>query len=206
VTLRAVIFDVGGVLLHDPGGDLLQQRWERRLGLAPGDFKRAVLDLADARGADVGTTPEEVWWPEAMGALGLDEATSAALYEETWARFSLDPRVAAYVAGLRPRYRVASLSNSWSGARRGCVDRFGLDRLVDVMVFSAEEGVAKPDPEIYRRTLARLGVEPDEAVFVDDTEANLLAAARLGLLTVHVTTPEELLERVPAALEPPRTA
>jgi HAD superfamily hydrolase (TIGR01509 family) len=201
VTLRAVIFDVGGVLLHDPGADLLQQRWERRLGLGPGDFKRAVLDLADARGAGIGLTPEEVWWPEAMAALGLDDAASAELYEETWTRFSLDPRVADYVAGLRPRYRVASLSNSWSGARRGCVDRFDLERLVDLMVFSAEEGVAKPDPEIYRRTLARLGVEADEAVFVDDTEANLLGAARFGLVTVHVTTPEELLERVPAALD-----
>lgn len=200
MSIRAVVFDVGGVLLSYAGGETLDDRWERRLGLGPGEFRHSFWDLADARGAALGETPEELWWPEAAALLGLDEAASAELYEDTWARLVLDPEVADYVASLRPRYRVATLSNSWSGARAGCVERFGLDRIVDLMVFSAEEGVAKPDPEIYRRTLERLGVDAPEALFVDDTEENLAAAARLGLATVHVQSPAELLERVPRAL------
>jgi HAD superfamily hydrolase (TIGR01509 family) len=201
--IRAVIFDVGGVLLTYADGESLDQRWERRLGIASGAFKRAVWDLAEARGAGVGETAEAAWWAEAVEALGLDAPTAAELYEDIWARLVLDERVAEYVRSLRPRYRVASLSNSWSEARAGCIGRFGFDQLVDLMVFSAEEGVAKPDPEIYRRTLARLGVGPDEAVFVDDSEENLVAAARLGLATVQVTSPEELLERLPPVLFDP---
>jgi HAD superfamily hydrolase (TIGR01509 family) len=57
----------------------------------------------------------------------------------------------------------------------------------DAILFSAEEGLKKPDPELYRRALARLNVQPGEAVFVDDFSENVEAARALGLAGVHFT-------------------
>ncbi len=54
----------------------------------------------------------------------------------------------------------------------------------DVVVESAEVGLRKPDPAIYRLVVDRLGVAPDEAVFVDDWEENLPPARDLGLHTI----------------------
>jgi HAD superfamily hydrolase (TIGR01509 family) len=52
-------------------------------------------------------------------------------------------------------------------------------------VISAEEKVMKPDAEIYRRTLARLGRRPEETVFIDDSLENVLGAQALGMAAVH---------------------
>src|SRR5215510_716161 len=98
---RAVILDLGGVLFSYVGGPSIDERWEQRLNLAPGTFNRLVWEHAAERGGETGRTPESVWWAEAMSALGLDDQLSAELYEETWAVTHLDPRVEAYVQGLR---------------------------------------------------------------------------------------------------------
>ena len=55
------------------------------------------------------------------------------------------------------------------------------------MVQSCIEGVRKPDSAIYRLTLERLGVEPSEAVFLDDIGSNLKTAREMGIHTIKVT-------------------
>lgn len=59
-------------------------------------------------------------------------------------------------------------------------------------VVSSEEGVIKPEPEIFQRMLARFGLEPEHTVFVDDAERNVAAARSLGLRTVHFRSPAQL--------------
>lgn len=135
----------------------------------------------------------EEFWEETIDSLGLDLAGSTDLYEDSWRLTYLDTRVESWVRTLRPLYQLATLSNSWSDGRRECMRRYRLDRLVDLMVFSAEEGVAKPDAEIYRRTLTRLEVAAEETLFIDDRVTNVKAAARLGMHSLHVTTPEQLV-------------
>ncbi len=63
-----------------------------------------------------------------------------------------------YFKGLRPRYQTALLSNSFVGARREEEARFGFAAMTDLIVYSHEEGMSKPDPRIYERAWQRLGV------------------------------------------------
>ena len=56
-----------------------------------------------------------------------------------------------------------------------------IDEIFDIVVDSAFVGMRKPDPEIYRLTLERLGAAPAEALFVDDVELNCEAARELGM-------------------------
>jgi putative hydrolase of the HAD superfamily len=55
---------------------------------------------------------------------------------------------------------------------------------------SAEFGVRKPDPEVYRRCLGRLGVAPGAALFVDDSAGNVIGARTAGLRGYEYTDPE----------------
>ena len=109
-----------------------------------------------------------------------------------WYCGQLDTELAGYVVGLRPRYRTGILSNSLDGARREEEARFDFQQLVDV-VDSHEIGVAKPDPGAYRALCDQLGVAPEDLIFLDNREANVAAARRLGIHgLLHVSTRESI--------------
>jgi HAD superfamily hydrolase (TIGR01509 family) len=61
---------------------------------------------------------------------------------------------------------------------------FHLDDYVDEIIISAEEGVIKPDPKIYRIALERLEAEPETSLLLDDTEENVLAARDIGMKAI----------------------
>ena len=198
--LRAVVFDIGGALLSYAEGVDVDGAWERRLGLAPGDLARLVWNTPIQQAAERGELAFERFWRDASAALGIDDAAAAELYEDCWRLAVLEPEVERWVRSLRPRYRLATLSNGWSDARRQCSERYGIEHLLDVMVFSAEEGIAKPDAEIYRRTLARLDVHAHEALFLDDRVENVNTARAVGMQAIHVTSAAQMIAEGTAAL------
>ncbi len=77
------------------------------------------------------------------------------------------------------------LSNAFSGAREAFTHVFHLDDIFDLIVVSAEEGVAKPDDEIYMITAKRMELNPWELLFVDDMLVNAQAAAKVGMAAIH---------------------
>jgi len=86
----------------------------------------------------------------------------------------------------RAGLRTALLSNSWGN---GDYPRHLFPELFDVVVISAEVGMRKPEERIFRHTAELLGLEPAECVFIDDVEANILAAQAIGLEAVHHREP-----------------
>jgi epoxide hydrolase-like predicted phosphatase len=93
--------------------------------------------------------------------------------------------LAAYLGGLRPRYQTALLSNSFDGARREEEQRYHYSQLVDLIIYSHEEGITKPNRRMYAHTCERLGRRPNEIVFLDDVERNVAAAAAYGLHAIR---------------------
>jgi putative hydrolase of the HAD superfamily len=86
--------------------------------------------------------------------------------------------------------RTALVSNSW-GVHRYPHDMF--DELFDGVVISAEEGTRKPSRRMYELGAARAGVEPQQAVYVDDLPFNLKPAEELGMATIHHTSAEQTI-------------
>jgi putative hydrolase of the HAD superfamily len=91
---------------------------------------------------------------------------------------------------------IALVSNAFG---RDCYAGFDLDALVDVVVISSEVGVRKPSRRIYAIACERIGMDPRQAVMVDDLQQNLDGAARLGIAGVLHTdaadTRKQLSER-----------
>jgi len=69
-----------------------------------------------------------------------------------------------------------------------------LAALIDMPVFSAREGIAKPDAAIYRRACERLGVTPATALYVGDTADEVVGAQAAGLRALRIQAPQESAE------------
>ena len=113
----------------------------------------------------------------------------------SWSRRLL-PGAVELLASLRPRYRLAALSNSnelhWD---RNTQD-LGVADLFELALSSHQCGLAKPAPEFYLLALERLGVSPDAVVFFDDVTANVAAASALGIRSFQVNGVEDVRARL----------
>lgn len=177
---RAVIFDIGGVLEHTPrtGWD---RTWERRLGLPPGAIDARLRDVWTA-GA-LGTVTETAVRARVASTLGLDPAQTGAFFHDLWTEYLGTPNedLIACARAIRPRARLGILSNSFVGAREREADRHHFDELMDVIVYSHETGVAKPDPRAYALVCERLGAAPGDCLFLDDRAGNVDGARAAGM-------------------------
>jgi HAD superfamily hydrolase (TIGR01509 family) len=200
----AVIFDWGGVV-EDLPDDSHIAAWERRLGLEPGTLLEVMWGEA-WRQLSVGAITNDDYVQRIAGQLGLPDAEAAGRFvEEFYSDDRFNPEVVAAVRALRGRYKVALLTNASPGQDDRIREQFGLDAHTefDVYVNSAYAGLRKPDPAIFHLTLARLGVAPQQAIFLDDLLRNVDSARTLGIHTVQFLDPATSLAELEALLGHP---
>jgi putative hydrolase of the HAD superfamily len=201
MTIRAAIFDIGGVL-ENVGPMEFTRGWELRLGLPDGEIGRRLGDVWSA-GA-IGTVGEADVHRLTGERLNLDPASVTAMMDDMWVEYlgTGNTELIAYVGSLRARIRTGILSNSFVGATEREQQRYGFGDLVDVLGYSHEIGVEKPDPRAYLLVCGRLGVRPDEAVFVDDVPAYIRAAQTLGMHVIQFGDNAQTIAAIEAALGP----
>ncbi len=195
-----VVFDLGGVLV----------RWD------PVAFVRELVgDGPEAVAARDHLFGSELWRPLDRG--GIAEAE---MFERLAAeRPDLAPTLAAIRAGYKDqltpvegnvaalarlraeRRPVYLLSNIFPEMFAHLNRKYEFFGWFDGMILSHEEGVVKPDPEIYRRLCARFGFTPERAVFADDLARNTAAAAALGFAAVTVSPGADLYEEINSKLK-----
>jgi putative hydrolase of the HAD superfamily len=188
-----VVLDIGGVL-EVVDDEVFPAPAERRLGLAPGTIAGGLAGLPG--NAVLGEVTEHQVRAEWQRALGLDDRQVDALLDDFWRWYvgTLDRELFDWFAGQRPARLTAILSNSGPGARER--ERFhGFEDVTDDIVYSHEVGLAKPAPAAYELVTERLGVEAGEVLFLDDVEANVVAARAVGWQAVlHRDTPSSIVE------------
>ncbi|HEX8219235.1 MAG TPA: HAD family phosphatase [Chloroflexia bacterium] len=180
MAIKAVVFDIGGVLEITPGTGW-DGKWEARLGLQPGELPQRLR--TPWTGGSIGTVSEEEVEKSTREILGLDQEQLEEFMSDLWDDYlgTLNVELAAYFASLRPRYKTGILSNSFVGAREKEQERYGFGDMCDVIVYSHEVGMKKPDSRIYQLLCERLGVETWEVVFLDDVPQAIEAARQVGI-------------------------
>ena len=201
-TIRAVVWDLGGVILRTMDWSLRSQ-WEDRLGLPRMQLTRLVFESDASRRATLGQATDDDVWQSVADVLHLDTLTRDRLRRDYFARDQIDSALMEFIRGLRSRVRVGMITNAWPGIRRYLVDEFKIADAFDPLIVSAEAGIAKPDPRIYQLALERLGIEPAEAVFVDDFEDNAAGARWVGMQAVHFTSTPQAIAALRALLRGP---
>lgn len=192
--IRAVISDLFDVLLI--GGNLTRCReYERRMNLPGGGLLQATLRSLYFREAVAGRATGEQLWRDVARSIGESPENWSMLADIHCSIFSLNTELLSFFRSLRPRYKVAILSNASSEVRAWITEAFHLEQDADLIIISSEERYHKPQPEIFRIALDRLGVMPEEAIFIDDEARYIAAAQALGMHAVQFRdTPQAIAE------------
>ncbi len=195
--VEAVIFDYGGVISVRLLGDLSD--FEASMGYPAG----TVTELMFGPSAVIDGQPVHDFHALEMGQLSLGdylaglerrapEVLGRPLDLAAYRAFTAASAIAVHwpvvhrVRRLRDDgVRLALLTNNVREFGDAWRATFPVDELFPTVVDSSEVGMRKPDPRIYEHTCALLEVEPTVGVFLDDNEDNVVAAAGLGLETVH---------------------
>jgi putative hydrolase of the HAD superfamily len=189
--LRAIIFDIGRVLLRV-------------------DISRSLTGLAE----NIPLSPDEIWsaiandprwtdWQEGRISprdwhLHLSKRLGGSLtfeqFVDSWNR-ALDPvpiHENSFLEKLSRRYRLALLSNTDPVHVAYMTASYDFLRFFPARVYSCSVGVSKPNPLIYREALRAAKVRAEEAVYIDDIPAYVEAARRLGMAGIPFQSPEQL--------------
>ena len=194
VPLRAVVFDAAGTLTVP-----LVEMFLRQVEGAPFDARVAALALADAvlQEGDGDSLPHRC----ERGEVGLDDLIEWVDERAPGASALIDPRSPHFLLGAiewsapmtallgdaraagLPTAIVSNQFSGWSDSFGAAVGALG----ADVTLISADIGLRKPDPAIFRLACERLGVAAADTLFLDDAAAMAAGATAAGLTSLHVT-------------------
>lgn len=190
--IRALIFDLGGVILRtdDPAP---RTALAQELGISRPELERIVFNNPVSLRAERGqATPEDVWAYIAR-QLNRPVEEMPSIDRAFFAGDRVDFQLIELIRRLREHYRTAMLSNTWQiDLPRFLRDRLQIPDAFDVVISSAKMGISKPDPEIFRLAVQMVGARPEESLFVDDNFENVTAASLAGLHTVRFFNPDQL--------------
>ncbi|XP_005403227.1 PREDICTED: acyl-CoA dehydrogenase family member 10 isoform X1 [Chinchilla lanigera] len=203
---RAVIFDMGGVLIPSPGS--VAAEWEVQNHVPSGTILKA-LSKGGENGPWMRFMRGEITTGDFLQEFGrlsseiskttvpVDSFFSLLTSKQVAQQF---PVMTEAISQIRAKgFQTAVLTNNFylaSGKSFLPLDRSQFD----VVVESCLEGVCKPDPRIYQLCLERLGRQPSESIFLDDLGPNLKAAASLGIRTIKVNDPETAVKELESLL------
>ncbi|MGZ4597965.1 MAG: HAD family hydrolase [Actinomycetes bacterium] len=185
-----VVFDLGGVLIDwDP------RHLYRRL--LPDD---EIDDFLDEIGFAEWNHAQDAGgsWDEAVEALAARHPHRRELiaayprrYPETMAG-PIEGTVRLLTQLRAAGTRLLALTNWSAETFHHAVSTFGFLEMFEDIVVSGVEGVAKPDPRLFTLLIERFALVPAETVFIDDSAANVAAAAELGLTALRFRDPDAL--------------
>ena len=178
--VRAVLLDADGVL------QLIGTPWYRALSAGGGEaFAKALLSGEGP--ALSGRESLRDLLERLVVELGLSKDADELMV--LWRRATPDPPAWRLVRDLRAAgYLTVLATNQHEERREWMRTALGYDGLCDVDAYSCLLGAAKPDPVYFRAALEMAGVGAGEALFVDDSAENIVAATALGLRTLHHPT------------------
>lgn len=190
--IEAVIFDFGNVLLEwDPRH--VYRRYFPNNETAMEDFLHEVNFMEWNAQQDKGRS-----FAEGVAELSRQFPHYSELiqaYHDNW-KDSIGNHLEGTVAIMKQLkeagYRLYGLSN-WSAETFPLMrDKFEFFNLLDDIVISGDVGMIKPEPEIFEHMLERIGLPASTCLFIDDALANVEQARRMGIVTIHFHSPEQL--------------
>ena len=199
-TITTVLFDFAGVLTSSPWGALTAAgggNLELMIGSYEEDtdhpwhrVERGELSILD--------WIAEVTVLAAEAGIEIDFTPLQALLGEMTIHVQVIDRIRRLKAD---GYRLGLITNNVREGSTTWRAMIPIDELFEVVVDSSEVGMRKPNPAIYHHALALLGgVDPSEAVFLDDSPGNVVGAQRAGLRAIHVADPDTALAELDALL------
>ena len=180
MTIKAIVFDIGGVLEITPNLGIDTQ-WEQKLNLKENELYERLLEVW--KGGSVGTISIGQVHENIGKIMGWSEEQVNEYMNDVWREYlgTLNTELAEYFRNLRPKYQTAIISNSFVGAREKEAEHYQFETICDFIIYSHEVGLRKPDPRIFTMACEQLGLQPNEVIFVDDHKEVYASAQEMGM-------------------------
>jgi len=199
MSIQAVIFDFGAVFTFEWRTKKMLAEHDRALGLPPGTLFNHFYSGETWEFVSTGKISVDEYFRrlqaewEGPWPAGLEEMRHGSMLAD-----GINGRVVRLALALRRHYKVGLLSNA-TISLRGFLSELGLLDLFDFVVISAEAGLRKPDPAIFRLTAIVAELDVSECLLIDDKTRNTLAAESVGIQAIQfrsaAQTQRELLKR-----------
>lgn len=164
--IKAIIFDFIGVLLR----------------VAKDYQANSVVDAIDREIGKV--TDDDSFWKEIRQKFNLDEKGTDVLLEMIAGKYEPFEALWSLLPALREKYKLAIINNGTALTLPKFREKYDLDNRFDLFVSSAVAGLRKPDEAIYRLAAQRLGVAPEDCLFMDDSAINVAGAEKCGMSVI----------------------
>jgi putative hydrolase of the HAD superfamily len=166
--IKAIVFDCFGVL-YLGAHRALEERWPKHA---------TELDNL-TRQLDYGYMDKDEYCRVAADIVG---STAQKIEDILKSEHTLNSPLITYIEKeLKPKYKIAMVSNIGRGWIQNMFDEYLLENVFDVVVQSGDEGVTKPHPQIFELCAERLDLDTDQCVMVDDLPENIAGADAAGM-------------------------
>ena len=193
-SIDVLLFDLGGVLVEFSGVQGLAVLLQGRL--SESEIMEQMSHYLPSEQFGLGKLSREQFGSQFVKDWNLELPPEDFLREfQSWSK-RLYPGAVELLTLLRPRFRLAALSNSNELHWERNTNELGVNGLFEVAISSHQVGLYKPDPQMYLIALDRLGVSPDRVMFFDDVPANVTAASVLGIRAFQVEGVEGVRSRL----------
>jgi epoxide hydrolase-like predicted phosphatase len=179
--VKAIIFDFGGPIVDwEEGMNEVYRKHEDHHNLERDTLRKLFNDyIVGGLVADFHSIAD--FFEKTKPSINMTVEELNEVLEEANATMYVRPEMIAYIEILRKKYKIALLSNFSNGLERFLQEVFKIYHLFDLVVSSYNVKIKKPDSRIYEHTLKKLGLKPEEAVFIDDLEENVKGAEAVGI-------------------------
>jgi epoxide hydrolase-like predicted phosphatase len=189
--IKGIIFDIGGVLVEVKIKSFLEH-FVRQTGMNKEQLYSMIVMGGEWELFEKGLITEEKLKERIEKEHGIKPDVMDKMADD-W-RSTLKPvkETMEVVKKLRGRYKLVALSNVDEVTTKQCFEKFDLYRHFDEVVLSWRVHMRKPEPEIYEYVLKRMGLGPEEVVFIDNYPVNLPVARKMGIHTILYKNPGQL--------------
>jgi epoxide hydrolase-like predicted phosphatase len=189
--IKAIIFDLGGVLLRTADFSP-RDTLAARLGMSRHKLEEFVFGGESGDWVQRGEITVREHWENLRNQINYSPQDFKELLDKFFTQDELDEQLIDYVRWLHKSYKTALLSNAWDNLRQVIAERWHFEDAFDTMIISAEVKLVKPDPRIFQLALDRLGVEASQTIFIDDMQRNVEGARAMGLQGIRFQTPKQM--------------
>jgi epoxide hydrolase-like predicted phosphatase len=199
--IKAVIWDIGGVIARTEDR-VPRDQLANELGVTREYLNELFFSGTEGTRTQKGeiTTGELIVFIRGQLGLAPDEYTD--LEERFFAGDQVDYELVDFIRSLKPKYQIGIISNAWPGVDNQ-LEIWGIRDAFDVIIGSGDIGIMKPDSKIYQLALEKLGVNPEESVFVDDFIENINGARDFGMNGVYFQNTNQAIGDLRTLLDVP---
>jgi len=185
--IKAIIFDFGGIFTKERNFDTFAKKYSEKFSV---DYEELLRIMGENwQLVKVNKIDSNVFWEKTSEYLKYN---SEKLRKETIQFFGLRENMLKIAKFLKSEYKLALLTNQIRDWLSEMIKKYKLNDVFDTIVISDEVKLAKPDPRIYQIVLERMGLKPEQCLFIDDKEENIEAARKLKIKTILFENPKQL--------------